>query len=150
MSLKELVHALGADICEGGRFGGYCDFAPAEETLGFADTSAERDGTRGIAFMCDALRVRTEKKVLSRDYSDITSTEIIPSFENAFADELVIKSNRKDLRITDYSINKEKLKLLIDSVCAEYNRMSEEEREEIYRELASTTARGLWSLPKRT
>ena len=134
MSLKELVHALGTEVCSEERFGRYPDFAPAEETLGFADTSPALDGSRGIAFMCDGLRIRTEKKVIGRDYSDILSVELVPSYESPFADELVVRSHRKDVRISDFSLNKPALKLLIDSLCAEYNRMSEDEREDAYRE----------------
>lgn len=133
MSLRETVNAFGRDVSAHFRRDSYCSFAAAEETEGFVDTSAELDGSRGIAFLCDKLRVDFDGVIRQMNYEDIRETEIIESFESDFADELLIKG-KNIVRVSDYSINKRFLKLLIDTLCLRYGNFSPEERERCRRE----------------
>ena len=111
MSLRETVNAFGRDVSEHFKRDSYCSFAPSEETEGFVDTSAELDGSRGIAFLCDRIRVDFDGVIRQLNYDDIRETEIIESFESDYADELLIKG-RTTVRVSDFSINKRFLKLL--------------------------------------
>lgn len=133
MSLRETVNAFGRDVSAHFRRDSYCSFAAAEETEGFVDTSAELDGSRGIAFLCDKLRVDFDGVIRQMNYEDIRETEIIESFESDFADELLIKG-KTVVRVSDYSVNKRFLKLLVDTLCLRYGNFSPEEREQCRRE----------------
>lgn len=133
MSLRETVNAFGRDVSAHFRRDSYCSFAAAEETEGFVDTSAELDGSRGIAFLCDKLRVDFDGVIRQMNYEDIRETEIIESFESDYADELLIKG-KTVVRVSDYSVNKRFLKLLIDTLCLRYGNFTPEEREQCRRE----------------
>ncbi len=133
MSLRETVNAFGRDVSAHFKRDGYCAFAAAEETEGFLDTSAELDGSRGIAFLCDKLRVDFDGVIRQINYADIRETEIIESFESDYADELIIKG-KTTVRVSDFSINKRFLKLLVDTLCLRYSNFSPEEREQCRRE----------------
>ena len=128
MSLRETVNAFGRDVSEHFKRDSYCSFAPSEETEGFVDTSAELDGSRGIAFLCDRIRVDFDGVIRQLNYDDIRETEIIESFESDYADELLIKG-RTTVRVSDFSINKRFLKLLVDTLCLRYKQFQPEERE---------------------
>ena len=91
-----------------------CLFADAE--VGFIDTSAEGDGSRGIAFSKRKMMVNFDGTVKNVAYCKIRSVQIISSMEDAFADELEISGEHSRLRISDYSIDKHKLKQLIDGL----------------------------------
>lgn len=91
-----------------------CLFADAE--VGFIDTSAEGDGSRGIAFSKRKMMVNFDGTVKNVAYCKIHSVQIISSMEDAFADELEISGEHSRLRISDYSIDKHKLKQLIDGL----------------------------------
>ena len=91
-----------------------CLFADAE--VGFIDTSAEGDGSRGIAFSKRKMMVNFDGTVKIVAYCKIRSVQIISSMEDAFADELEISGEHSRLRISDYSIDKHKLKQLIDGL----------------------------------
>lgn len=133
MSLRETVNAFGRDVSEHFKRDSYCSFAPSEETEGFVDTSAELDGSRGIAFLCDRIRVDFDGVIRQLNYDDIRETEIIESFESDYADELLIKG-RTTVRVSDFSINKRFLKLLVDTLCLRYKQFQPEEREKFRRE----------------
>lgn len=136
MSLRETVDRRGAEISAHYASGSYCSFAPAEETLGFIDTSAKLDKSRGIVFLCDRLRVSGED-VCQLYYSDITAVEVILSGEDEYADELVIHAHKNGIRIQDCSLNKRALKALIDELRLAVSGMTEEALEQ---ECAETTA----------
>ena len=91
-----------------------CLFADAE--VGFIDTSAEGDGSRGIAFSKRKMMVNFDGTVKNVAYCKIRYVQIISSMEDAFADELEISGEHSRLRISDYSIDKHKLKQLIDGL----------------------------------
>lgn len=133
MSLRETVNAFGHDVSAHFKRDGYCSFAAAEETEGFIDTSAELDGSRGIAFLCDRIRVDIDGIIRQMNYGDIAGTEVVESFESDFADELLIKG-KTVVRVSDFSINKRFLKLLVDTLCLRYGQFSSEERERYRRE----------------
>lgn len=111
--------------------GTYCTFAPPEETLGVLDTSANRDGSRGIAFLCDEIRTNMDGQVLRVGYKQICSVRIIRSFETTFDDELEIEAPSCCIRITDCSLNKFFLKQLINSLSRLYYTMREDKRIEM-------------------
>ncbi len=139
MSLRETVNAFGHDVSEHFKRDSYCSFAAAEETEGFLDTSAELDGSRGIAFLCDRIRVDFDGVIRQMSYEDISETEIIESFESDFADELMIKG-KTAVRVSDFSINKRFLKLLVDTLCLRYKQFTPEEREKCRRECRSRSS----------
>lgn len=91
-----------------------CLFADAD--VGFIDTSAECDGSRGIAFSKRKMMVNFDGTVKNVAYCKIRSVQIISSMEDAFADELEISGEHSRLRISDYSIDKLKLKQLIEGL----------------------------------
>lgn len=132
MKLRNIVDEYGAKICAEYKNGDYAEFAPAEETVGFISTSG--NSARGIAFMCDKLRVNLDGAIMQAEYAAIEAVEILDSGEGAYADELVIKAGEESLRISDYSLEKRELKALIDEICAESAAMSDKEREGIYSE----------------
>ena len=86
------------------------------EVIGFIDTSARHDGSKGIAFSADEMTVRTNGSVRRVLYKDISSVVIVESYESSFADELVISAQRSEIRISDYSLDKSELKKLIDGL----------------------------------
>lgn len=133
--LRETVEYFGHNVSARFRAGAFCSFAPAESTAGFIDTSPALDGTRGVAFMCDMLRVNTDGTVQQEYYSDITDVSVIRSYESAFDDELSLTGKGR-IRISDASLNKPFLKQLIDTLIRQYSAMSDEERE---RELSECT-----------
>lgn len=110
----------------------YCTFAPPEETLGVIDTSAARDGSRGIAFLCDEIRTNFDGIIHHAGYKQICSVTIVRSFETTFDDELQIDSPTGCIRITDCSLNKFFLRQLINSLCRIYYTMREDARNEMY------------------
>ncbi len=110
----------------------YCTFAPPEETLGVIDTSAARDGSRGIAFLCDEIRTNFDGIIHHAGYKQICSVTIVRSFETTFDDELQIDSPTGCIRITDCSLNKFFLRQLINSLCRIYYTMREDARNAMY------------------
>ena len=92
-----------------------CLFADAEE--GFIDTSAEGDGSRGIAFSRRKMMVNFDGTIKIVAYKKIRSIHIIGSLEGAFADELEISGEHSHLRITDFSLDKHILKQIIEGLC---------------------------------
>ncbi len=133
--LRETVEYFGHNVSARYQAGTFCGFAPAESTAGFIDTSPAMDGSRGIAFLCDMLRVNTDGTVRQEYYSDISEVSVIRSYESAFDDELSIHGNG-EIRISDISLNKPFLKQLIDTLVRQYSAMTDEERE---RECAECT-----------
>lgn len=133
--LRETVDYFGHNVSPRYRVGAFCAFAPAEATAGFIDTSPAQDGTRGIAFLCDMLRVNIGGAVRQEYYSDITEVSVIRSYESAFDDELSVRGSG-EIRISDISLNKPFLKQLIDTLVRQYSAMTDEERE---RECAECT-----------
>lgn len=91
-----------------------CLFADAEE--GFIDTSAESDGSRGIAFSKKKMMVDFDGTIKIVAYKKIRSVHIIGSLEGAFADELEISGEHSRLRITDCSLDKHILKQIIEGL----------------------------------
>lgn len=91
-----------------------CLFADAEE--GFIDTSAESDGSRGIAFSKRKMMVNFDGTIKIVAYKKIRSIHIIGSLEGAFADELEISGEHSRLRITDFSLDKHILKQIIEGL----------------------------------
>lgn len=132
MSLRNIVDEYGAKICAEYKGGIYAEFAPAEETVGFISTSEV--GARGIAFMCDKLRVNLDGAIMQAEYAAIDAVEILDSGEGAYADELVIKAGGESLRISDYSLEKRELKALIEELCKASKVMSDKERDRLYSE----------------
>ncbi len=108
--------------------GSYCAFASPEETLGVIDTSAGRDGSRGIAFLCDEIRTNFNGQIMRVGYKQICSVRIIRSFETTFDDELEIEAPNSCIRITDCSLNKFFLRQLINSLSRLYYVMREDDR----------------------
>jgi len=109
----------------------YCKFAPPEETLGVIDTSGARDGSRGIAFLCDEIRTNFGGQIMRVGYKQICSVRIIRSFETTFDDELEIEAPNCCIRITDCSLNKFFLKQLINSLSRLYYTMREDARAQL-------------------
>ncbi len=111
---REKFEALCRDCCRQSGLS-ECLFADAE--VGFIDTSAECDGSRGIAFSKRKMMVNFDGTVKNVAYCKIRSVQIISSQEDAFADELEISGEHSRLRISDYSIDKLKLKQIIEGLC---------------------------------
>lgn len=130
MSLRETVNTFGHDVSAHFKRDSYCVFAAKEETLGFIDTSPEQNGSRGTAFLCDGICVNFGGGVRKLKYDDIRAAELIESYESGYADELVIRGNTADIRISDFSLNKPFLKLLIDTLCLRYKQMAENQRQQ--------------------
>lgn len=132
MKLRDIVDAYGAQISAGFESGSYAAFAPAEETVGFIATDA--GGARGIAFMCDRLRTDLDGTIRQAEYTGVAGLEILDSGEGAYADELVIKTGGEPIRISDFSLEKHRLKALIEELRRAALAMSEDEREAVYSE----------------
>lgn len=116
-----------------------CVFADAE--VGFIDTSADCDGSRGIAFSRRKMMVNFDGTVKNVAYCKIRSVQIISSMEDAFADELDISGEHSHLRISDYSIDKHKLKLIIDGLCEGIEEKTAETAVESHEEKAAVTVK---------
>ncbi|MGN0687975.1 MAG: hypothetical protein ACI4KA_07725 [Oscillospiraceae bacterium] len=106
--------------------GKYCTFAPPEETLGVIDTSDTRDGSRGMAFLCDEIRTNFGGQIMRIGYRQICCVRIIRSFETTFDDELEIEAPNCCIRVTDCSLNKFFLKQMINSLGRIYYTMTED------------------------
>ena len=91
-----------------------CVFADGE--VGFIDTSVDGDGSRGIAFSKRKMMVNFDGTVKNVAYCKIRSVQIISSQEDAFADELEIFGGHSRLRISDCSLDKSKLKRIIEAL----------------------------------
>lgn len=117
--LREQVEELCEQICRGTGRGSDCAFAPKRGMIGFIDTSGARDGSRGIAFFEDRFVVNTDGRTREIPYKSIELLRVISSFEDSFADELSITAGGEELRISDYSLDKDKLKRLLEELCGE-------------------------------
>ncbi len=126
--MLETVNDFGRKVTALYQAGHYCSFAPPEKTLGVLDTSADHNGARGIAFLCDELRTCFDGSIHRVYYNQIRSVNIIRSYETTFDDELELDTSVGCIRITDCSLNKFFLRQLISSLCRLYAAMSEEER----------------------
>lgn len=99
-----------------------CGFADNGGLLGFIDTSQGQNGTRGIAFLEDSVLMNFDGEPIEIFYRKIKSIQIISSFEDFFADELSIMyynmyadtSSDKEIRVSDFSLDKSELKRLLD------------------------------------
>lgn len=129
--MLETVNDFGRKVTALFSAGTYCTFAPPEETLGVIDTSGARDGSRGIAFLCDEIRTNFGGQIMRVGYKQICSVRIIRSFETTFDDELEIEAPNCCIRITDCSLNKFFLKQLINSLSRLYYTMREENRAQL-------------------
>lgn len=137
MTLCDAVNDFRAKVTFNSRPTRYCTFAPPEETAGVIDLSYSGDGSRGIAFLADRLVVKLETDARQVFYRDIRVTEILPSYETPFEDELVISSRGGDIRISDCSLNKFFLRQLISTVCRMSNTMKESDREALSQQLTA-------------
>lgn len=116
-----------------------CVFADAE--VGFIDTSADCDGSRGIAFSRQKMMVNFDGTVKNVAYCKIRSVQIISSMEDAFADELDISGEHSHLRISDYLIDKHKLKQIIDGLCEGIEEKTAETAVDNHEEKAAVTVK---------
>ncbi|MDE6732158.1 MAG: hypothetical protein K2J77_04705 [Oscillospiraceae bacterium] len=116
--LREQVEELCEEFCRGGRES-HCAFASGRGIIGFIDTSGARDGSRGIAFFEDRFVVNTDGRTREIPYKSVDGLRVISSFEDSFADELSITAGGEELRISDYSLDKDKLKRLLEELCGE-------------------------------
>lgn len=130
--LRENIEEQCRRICPDNRVGkSACAFAPHGGAIGFIDTSSACDGSRGIAFFSDRMYVNTDGASCEIAYKSISGSQIINSFEDAFADELSILSGGFELRISDYSLNKSELKHLLDELCREQDQLAERRSEQV-------------------
>lgn len=129
MTLCDAVNDFRGKITLNSRDTRYCTFAPPEETVGVIDLSADGDGSRGIAFLIDRMMIRLGADARQIYYRDIRVTEILPSYETPFEDELVIASPAGSIRISDCGLNKFFLRQLINTLCRMSNTMKEQDRE---------------------
>ncbi len=130
--MLETVNDFGRKVTALFRAGEYCRFAPPEETLGVIDTSADRDGSRGIAFLCDEIRTNLDGTVTRIGYRRVVAVKILKSYETTFDDELEIDTPAGAVRITDCSLNKFFLKQMINNLCRLYYTMPEDKRTELH------------------
>ncbi len=137
MTLCDTVRSFGPKVTQNYRETRYCDFAPPDETVGVIDLSTGGDGTRGIAFLTDRLIVKLGEDARQLYYSEIRVTEIIPSYETAFEDELEISTPGAHIRISDCSLNKFFLRQLINNICRISATMRDSDREALYEKLTS-------------
>lgn len=137
MTLCDTVRSFGPKITQNYRETRYCDFAPPDETVGVIDLSTAGDGTRGIAFLTDRLIIKLGEDARQLYYSEIRVTEIIPSYETAFEDELEISTPRAHIRISDCSLNKFFLRQLINNMCRISATMRDSDREALYEKLTT-------------
>ncbi len=130
--MLEIVNDFGRKVTAFFKPREYCNFAPPEETLGFIDTSGERDGSRGIAFLCDEIRTNFDGIINRAGYKKITAVTIVRSYETTFDDELIIDVHGNEIRISDCSLNKFFLKQLINNLCRIYYTMPEAKLAELH------------------
>lgn len=108
-------------ICAGYNEKRECGFADNDSLLGFIDTSQGQNGTRGIAFSDDFVLMNFDGEPIEFYYDRIKNVQTISSFEDEFADELLItytdRFSDKEIRISDFSLNKSELKRLLDALC---------------------------------
>ncbi len=97
-----------------------CSFTSGD-IWGFIDTSPRRDGSRGIAFYENSMTIKIGSSSDVIAYDNIRSVIICESFEDSFADELIISSDDNEIRISDYSLDKSELKALLDKLCKKDN-----------------------------
>lgn len=93
-----------------------CGFSAADAD-GFIDTSPEQNGSRGIAFFDNRIALNFDGDTVYVPYEDISSVQIISSFEDNFSDEMDICCKNSKLRISDCSVDKQGLKRLIEELC---------------------------------
>lgn len=137
MTLCDAVNDFRGKVSPGSRETRYCNFAPPEETAGFIDLSAQGDGSRGIAFLTDRMVIRLGTDAQQIYYSSVRVTEILPSYETPFEDELVISSPYCSIRISDCGLNKFFLRQLINTVCRMSANMKDSDREELEAQLTA-------------
>lgn len=127
---------------------GFCRFVRGGGVLCFIDTSQARNGTRGIAFKRDAMIIclgRSEPREIA--FSGIKDVQIISSFEDFYADELLIICDDGEVRISDYSLDKFELKRFIEELAVEsekaleHRAQAEEYAKIIAERLAQSTLR---------
>ena len=127
---------------------GFCRFVRGGGVLCFIDTSQSRNGTRGIAFKRDGMVMclgKGERHEIA--YSSIKDIQIISSFEDFFADELMIVCDDGEVRIGDYSLDKSELKRFIEELSVEskkaleHRAQAEEYAKIIAERLAQSTLR---------
>lgn len=99
-------------VCPAFREDSVCSFAEGKN-ITFLDTSQMRDGSQGIAFYEDGIAVNFGGETQWIRYDGIKSAQIISSFEDSFADELLISGEDFKVRISDYSLDKSELKVLL-------------------------------------
>lgn len=108
-------------ICAGYNEKRVCGFADNDSLLGFIDTSQGQNGTRGIAFAEEYALINFDGESVEVRYDCVKNAQIISSFEDFFADELLISysdgDEEKELRISDFSLDKSELKRLLDELC---------------------------------
>lgn len=97
-----------------------CSFTSGD-IWGFIDTSPRRDGSRGIAFYENSMTIKLGSSSDVIAYDNIRSVVICESYEDSFADELIISADDNEIRISDYSLDKSELKSLIDKLCKKDN-----------------------------
>ncbi len=124
MSLSDTVNSFGRDISAGFSPNGVCGFAPTEQTYGFIDTSLAHDGSRGIAFLRGGLCLNLDGATQRISYENI-NVRLVESYESGYADELILSGDGTEVRITDYSLNKPFLKLLVETLCLRYRNPEE-------------------------
>lgn len=102
-------------VCPAFRENAVCAFAEGN-TIAFLDTSQTQDGSRGIAFYEDGIAVNFDGETRWIRYDGIMSVQIISSFEDSFADELLISGEGFEVRVSDYSLDKSELKTLLSEL----------------------------------
>lgn len=123
-----------------------CAFAQGG-VVGFIDTSSACDGSRGLAFKNDRLLINLDGTLHDIEYAKIKDIRIISSFEDAFADELSVRGDGFEVRISDYSLDKFELKKVIEGICreseenAQHSLQVEEYAEQIAIKLAENQSR---------
>lgn len=136
MTLRDTVQRSLGKITRDNPGTRYCGFAPPEETAGAIDTSPDKSGDAGIAFLADRMVILLDGSAVQLFYSEIEGTEIIPSYESAFDDELIINAGRS-VRISDCSLNKRELQRLLNDVCYLSAAMTADQREELSSQLTA-------------
>ncbi|MDE7397965.1 MAG: hypothetical protein K2N06_00410 [Oscillospiraceae bacterium] len=92
-----------------------CAFAEGN-IIATLDTSQTQDGSRGIAFYEDGISVNFDGETRWIRYDGIKSAQIISSFEDSFADELLLSGEGFEVRVSDYSLDKSELKSLLSEL----------------------------------
>lgn len=136
MTLRDTVQRSLGKITRDNPGTRYCGFAPPEETAGAIDTSPDKSGDAGIAFLADRMVILLDGSAVQLFYSEIEGTEIIPSYESPFEDELIINAGRS-VRISDCSLNKRELQRLLNDVCYLSAAMTADQREELSSQLTA-------------